>query len=553
MTNSVQTGMENKRGRMVAIIAMFFLFAMIAFVTNLAAPIGTIWGNTFQGSSFLGMLGNMMNFLAYLLMGIPAGKLLMKIGYKKTVLLAIAIGLIGIFVQWLSGIVGGEASIAKNSVTVMENIDGKEYEVARTFNVTVSFIVYLIGAFVGGFCVCMLNTAVNPMLNLLGGGGKKGNQLLQTGGSLNSLAATITPYLVGALIGQLTRKTAMSDVAPLLWIAMGVFVLAFIGIFFVSIPEPKQESSTSESKSDAKGKKKSALNYRHCLLGVIAIFFYVGIEVGIPSTLNFYLSDQKASGAGVLGEASAIAGAIVAVYWLLMLVGRMFSGVISGKVSTRAQLVAVTSVALVLIFAAIMVPKESRIGVPSFLYDAQESVTSTLRDANMPENEIQEFLKNPDAEKLKNSQYVTATPIETKNEGKVVRYEINNSEKQPHELVEAAQSQSSIPMSALLLILCGLCTSVMWGGIFNLSVDGLGKYTAQASGFFMTMVVGGGILPQLQQLIVKSHGYMESYWLIFAAMAYIFIYAIWGSINKAVNNVKEVKTTQGDLMEETLV
>ena len=279
----------------------------------------------------------------------------------------------------------------------------------------------------------------------------------------------------------------------------------------------------------------------------------MGIEVGIPSTLNFYLSDQKATGAGVLGEASAIAGAIVAVYWLLMLVGRMFSGVISGKVSTRSQLVAVTSVGLVLIFAAIMVPKESRVGVPSFLYDAQESVTSTLKGANMPDNEIQEFLKNPDGDKLKASPYVEAQNITTKSEGTKVRYQVKNSEKQVHELVEAAQTTSSVPLSAVLLIICGLCTSVMWGGIFNLAVDGLGKYTAQASGFFMTMVVGGGVLPQLQQLIVKSEGYMASYWLIFAAMGYIFIYAIWGSINKAVNNVKEVKTTKADLMEEPLV
>lgn len=56
-------------GRMIAIIAMFFLFAMISFVTNLAAPIGTIWGNTFEGNSVLGMMGNMMNFLAYLFHG----------------------------------------------------------------------------------------------------------------------------------------------------------------------------------------------------------------------------------------------------------------------------------------------------------------------------------------------------------------------------------------------------------------------------------------------------------------------------------------------------
>ena len=96
--------MTKSNGNVVAIIAMFFLFAMISFVTNLAAPIGTIWGYKFEGNSMLGMMGNMMNFLAYLFMGIPAGNLLVKIGYKKTALWAMAVGVIGLFVQWLSSI-----------------------------------------------------------------------------------------------------------------------------------------------------------------------------------------------------------------------------------------------------------------------------------------------------------------------------------------------------------------------------------------------------------------------------------------------------------------
>ncbi len=96
---------QQKQGNIVGIITMIFLFGMISFVTNLAAPIGVIWKNT-PGFENLGTLGNFMNFFAYLVMGIPAGKLLSKIGYKKTALAAIAVGLIGIFVQFLSGKTG---------------------------------------------------------------------------------------------------------------------------------------------------------------------------------------------------------------------------------------------------------------------------------------------------------------------------------------------------------------------------------------------------------------------------------------------------------------
>ena len=414
--------MANKNKNMVAIITMCFIFAMISFVTNMAAPFGQIWGNNYEWSK---MAGNLMNFAAYLFMGIPAGKMLIKYGYKKTTLAALAVGFIGICIQYLSsfGFLGGAA-----------------------------IFVYLLGAFVCGFCVCMLNTVVNPMLNILGGGGNKGNQYIQIGGTLNSLTGTLTPLLVGALIGTVTDRTAMSDVSPLLFIAMGVFALAFVIICFVQIPEPNRERIIRGGRD-----KYSAWSFRHLVLGVIAIFFYVGIEVGIPAELNFYLTDDPLCGA-------AIGGAVAAVYWLLMMVGRAASAAISGKVSTRTQLSFVALLAIVLIVVAIVLPSSIRVSMPGY----------SVADG------FQMF---------------------------------------------------QVPLSALFLVLCGLCTSLMWGGIFNLSVEGLGKYTEQASGIFMMMVVGGGVMPLLQNALAKSVGYMGSYWLVAAMLAYILFYALVGSKN----------------------
>ena len=71
-------------------------------------------------------------------------------------------------------------------------------------------------------------------------------------------------------------------------------------------------------------------------------------------------------------------------------------------------------------------------------------------------------------------------------------------------ILEGSVEMITVPLSALLLVLCGLCTSVMWASIFNLATEGLGKYTAQASGIFMMMVVGGGVLPVVQNLDRKS-------------------------------------------------
>lgn len=216
-------------GKLIAIITMCFIFAMISFVTNMGAPFGNIWGFEYP---FAKAWGNLMNFAAYLFMGIPAGKMLTKVGYKKTALIGIAVGFFGVLIQFLSGFSGG--------------IPG--------------FCVYLFGAFVSGFAVCILNTVVNPMLNLLGGGGNRGNQLNMIGGTLNSLSGTMTPMLVGALIGTVTPTTQMADVNLVMYIAMTVFAAAFIILLFIPIKDPELGKVTAETKFEH-----SPWSFRHCL------------------------------------------------------------------------------------------------------------------------------------------------------------------------------------------------------------------------------------------------------------------------------------------------
>lgn len=405
---------QNKSLTIITIIAMMFLYAMIAFVTNLAAPVGKIWGASFEDpaqAERMGMLGNLFNFLAYLIMGIPAGNFLAKYGYKKTALTAIFLGFIGIAIQWSSG--------------MFDN-----------------FFVYLAGALVCGFCVCMLNTVTNPMLNLLGGGGNRGNQLNLVGGTLNSLSGALTPMLVGAIIGESLAGKGIDDVNIVLYIAMAVFAVVYLVIRLTPIAEPSKvgEQVTYEC---------SPWSFRHLTLGVIAIFFYVGVEVGIPATLISYLTPKVGF---------AVAGLIAGRYWVMMLIGRFIGSAIGGKVSSRAMVICVASVAIVLMVAAML-----------------------IGDSIMAKTFVQ---------------------------GAVME----------------------IPLASTLLVLCGLCTSVMWGSIFNMATEGLGKYTAKASGIFMMMVVGGGIVPQIQS-IIASHNILLSYIVPVIGVAYILFYALWGSKN----------------------
>ena len=427
--------MSDKKNYTLPIIVMIFLFGMISFVTNLASPMGDILKFQFNVPNWMGTLGVFANFIAYAVMGYPAGNLLQKFGYKKTALIAISIGFAGVGIQTLSG--------------TME-----------------SFGVYLLGAFIAGFSMCLLNTVVNPMLNSLGGGGNKGNQLIQIGGSFNSLCGTAVIILTGILIPEGIKNAQISNVFPLMYAALAIFAFAFLVIALTAIPEKDKEQQVSSESSQY-----SPLSFRPFILGAVGIFVYVGVEVGIPNILNKWLQnpDLDVLQLGGMGNAEAIAGSVTATYWLLMLVGRLLGAAIGSKVSAKSMLLVASGLGLVLTLVAMFAPVSSLINLPVFKNDASG-------------------------------------------------------------LFGLVQ----VPVSAALLVLIGLCTSVMWGGIFNLAVEGLGKYTEKASGIFMVMVCGGGILPLLQNAIVDMKdgiGYMASYWVIVAGLIYLLYYALIGCKN----------------------
>ncbi len=497
--------MSQQKKQWGAILVMIALFAMIAFVTNLCSPMATIIKAQGNIPEVLSQIGNYGNFIAYLLMGLPAGMLIARFGYKKTALIGLAIGIVGIIIQWVSGQLDAQA------------------------NLGLVFTVYLIGAFIAGFCMCILNCVVNPMLNLLGGGGKKGNQLVQLGGVFNSSAAVAVYILMGALIGE-ASKAKIADATPALLIALGIFVVAFIVICFTKIEEPAQDKVDMNL-------VKGAFKYRHFVLGIVAIFLYMGIEVGTPTYMMQYLQSDtpevKAEKEAVLvkyaageisideaalayynvtaekveivaepeaapasvsekdkeiasikekiakgditaesisgsltgrGMSPGIVGLIVAVYWLMMLVGRLVGASIGGKVSSRAMITTVSIATLILVAYGMFAPDTTIVKVPGIDW------------ANLS-------------------------------------------------LIWA-----EVPVGIFAFLLVGLCTSVMWGGIFNMAVEKLGKYTAIASGLFMTMVFGCAVMLAIQAAVADVAGnYMTSYWVVLFCAAYILFYALVGS------------------------
>ena len=504
--------MAQKTKQWGAIIVMIALFAMIAFVTNLCTPMATIIKNQGPISNVLAQIGNYGNFVAYLVMGIPAGLLISKFGYKKTALGGLLVGMVGIAIQWFSGQLDAQA------------------------NLGLVFAVYLTGAFIAGLCMAILNSVVNPMLNVLGGGGNSGNQLIQLGGVFNSSAAVACYILMGALIGE-ASKAKISDASPALLIAFAIFAIAFVVIFFTKIEEPAQETKKENDLSTME-LVRGALRFRHFALGALAIFFYMGIEVGVPNLVQQYLSSDneatKAQKVMILqdfenkktdvkqtarlyvsmnmkvdslmqtGKAedsvsvtkklaeiekrltdsdqsnrltsvtesgtvtglqipSNIVGMLVAVYWAMMLVGRFVGASIGSKVSSRTMVTAVTIATLLLVLFGMFAPSVSTVNFPGVDWG----------------------------------------------ELKVV--------------------WQQIPLGTFAFLLVGLCTSVMWGAIFNLAVEGLGRFTAIASGIFMTMVFGCAVMLAIQAKVADVAGYVNSAWVVVFCAAYILFYALVGS------------------------
>ena len=415
--------MAQKTKQWGAIIIMIALFAMIAFVTNFCTPMATIIKNQGPISNVLAQIGNYGNFIAYLVMGIPAGMLISKYGYKRTALIGLVVGSIGILIQWISGLM---------------DVDN---------NLGLVFTVYLIGAFIAGLCMCILNCVVNPMLNLLGGGGNSGNQLIQIGGVFNSTAAVACYILMGALIGD-AAKAKISDATPALMIALAIFVVAFIVISFTKIEEPKQAPVQLDL-------IKGAMSYRHFALGTLGIFVYMGIEVGVPNFVQQYLISDY-------GLPASTVGMIVAVYWFMMLIGRFVGASIGEKVSSRTMITVVSSATIILVLFGMFAPS-IKVAFPGVNWGTLQIIWE------------------------------------------------------------------EIPLGIFSFLLVGLCTSVMWGAIFNMAVEGLGKYTAIASGIFMTMVFGCAVMMFIQATVADLVGYIQSFWCVVACAVYLLFYALIGS------------------------
>ncbi len=335
---------------MAPFISMVFLFFIVGFLTTA--------NGQFQGplkAVFLRDAGDLKNtfatlisfswFLAYPLTGGIGSSWATKFGYKGTLIRALLVMIAGLGVFFLS------------SWFTVKFPDASVH--ISTAHVPVGFFIFLIGSFVVGAAVTILQVVINPYLTACTVKGTQPVQRLNIGGSANSIGTTVAPFFVaGIVFGGLSMEEVQVRqlMIPFLALMGVVAVIAFL-LTKLSLPD------IHGTKADVGEKlEKSVWSFSHLTLGVIAIFFYVGVEVAIGANINLYAEDLLKAGRefsffgktdlSIFGVNFSIPALMATLYWGGMLIGRLVSSSLS-TISPRIQLT--TTAVLATLFTSIAI------------------------------------------------------------------------------------------------------------------------------------------------------------------------------------------------------
>lgn len=324
----MKNGQQNYTG---PFLAMVFLFLIVGFLTT---------ANTqFQGplkEAFLSDAGALKNtfatlitfswFLAYPLSG-PVGSRWVNVhGYKGTLLRGLMVMAIGLALFFVSSWV---------TVQFPQAIIG-----SGKISLHMGFLVFLLGSFITGASATILQVVINPYLSACSIKGTQSIQRLAIGGTANSIGTTVAPYFVtGIVFGGLAAEEVSINQIMIPFLALTAVILILLGLLSrFSLPDIEGTRNEGSEKLE-----KSVWSFRHLTLGVIAIFFYVGVEVCIGGNINLYAMDKGMESPALLAT----------LYWGGMLIGRSVGSSLS-RIPPRTQLIVTTVSASVLVCAAMI-------------------------------------------------------------------------------------------------------------------------------------------------------------------------------------------------------
>lgn len=345
------TQQEKQVNYIVPFVTLVFLFFIVGFLTT---------ANTqFQGplkEAFLEGVGDLKNtfatlitfswFLAYPVCGGVGSSWITQYGYKGTLIRSLFVMILGLFFFFLSS--WFTLRYPDANLHMRDNI------------IPFGFFIFLVGSFVVGASATILQVVINPYLTACFVKGTQAIQRLAIGGSANSIGTTIAPFFVTGIVfgGLAMEDVKVSQLMTPFLSLMVVIVIIVMVLAKLSMPDIKGTKAEIGEKLE-----KSIWSFSHLTLGVIAIFFYVGVEVCIGANINLYAIELENtnglfsffgnSSLSLFGINFAIPALMATIYWGGMLIGRLVGSSLR-TVPPRVQLIATTVSATVLATLAIM-------------------------------------------------------------------------------------------------------------------------------------------------------------------------------------------------------
>ncbi|MCC2546384.1 sugar MFS transporter [Hymenobacter sp. BT175] len=442
-------------GPMVLMTTLFFLFGAVTNFNDVLMP---YLKDVCQLTDLQSSAVQSAFFGAYFLMSLPAGRVLEKLGFKRGIVL-------GLLVMGLGALLFVPAA---NS---------------RTFGL------FLLALSLLGAGVTLLQVAANPYVSVLGPARTAASRVSIVGVA-NGLGGTLSPLIGGLILfggsavlkAQLAampleqRLTQEANLVKPLYLGLAVFLAVLAALFFlVRLPEiesiPADEEAAAAAEAGSLGRT-SALSYRHLVLGIGAIFFYVGVEVGLGSFLIRYGESQGISQLSAFTQ-QLVRGLSVATGWAGALFGHAPEPIETSAGFTKA----VGAVLVSSYWFGLMIGRI--IGIP--------------------------LLTRFNARKLLVGVCAAGT------------------------LFVLASIFSSGETALWLVVLCGLCNSIIWPVVFPLAITGLGRFTKQGSSYLIMAIVGGAIIPPLMGFVATHGGGLRVAFILPAlCYAYLLYYSVAG-------------------------
>ena len=280
-----------------------------------------------------------------------------KFGYKGTLSRALLVMIAGLGVFEISVLL---ADYAPNAGIAIQGIE-----------VPFAYFIFLVGSYVVGSAVTIMQVVVNPYLIACNVKGTSDIQRQNIGGSANSIGTTIAPYFVaGIIFGNVASEDI--HIGQLIWPFIGLMAtIAIITFIIGKLSLPNIEGTTNEANEKL---ERSIWSFRHLALGVIALFFYVGVEVSVGANVKMYADTLP-----LFKDSAAI---MVTLYWGLMLVGRLV-GASLNMISARTQLLVTTALATLLILLSMIIHNPWLLVIVGLFHSVMWSAIFTLAIAKL--------------------------------------------------------------------------------------------------------------------------------------------------------------------------